>query len=378
MNDLSIREKRLNSNGERPLGKVYGGYTYFSEGDVLLAKITPCFENGKLGIAGGLKNGIGFGSSEFFVLRPDESVDSEFLFYFLCQDSVRDSGKRVMSGAVGHKRVPKEFIEQLPVPVPVLDEQKRIVAILDEAFAGIETAIANTEKNLANARELFSSYLSQTISRGLALSKQSDLEEFVKFIDYRGKTPKKVDSGLRLITAKNVRMGYLQRDPEEFVEPESYDSWMTRGIPREGDVLFTTEAPLGYACQLDTMSKVVFAQRIITLQPDRSVIDPAYLKYCLMSSPMQIRIHEKATGATASGIKASLLRKIQIPVPELTVQKEVVIKLEGLEQQCKSLEEITRQKLASLAELKQSLLQKAFSGELTAGRAEEEPESATA
>jgi len=79
------------------------------------------------------------------------------------------------------------------ISLPTFSEQKRIVAILDDAFAGIETAIANTEKNLANARELFSSYLSQTISRGLALSKQSDLEEFVKFIDYRGKTPKKGD-----------------------------------------------------------------------------------------------------------------------------------------------------------------------------------------
>ena len=263
------------------------------------------------------------------------------------------------------------------VPAPSLAEQKRIVAILDEAFAGIETAIANTEKNLDNARELFSSYLSQAIRRELELSKQSDLDQFVKFIDYRGRTPKKVDSGLRLITAKNVRMGYLQREPEEFVEPESYDAWMTRGIPREGDVLFTTEAPLGYACQLDTDSKVVFAQRIITLQPDRSVINPAYLKYALMSAPMQTRIHEKATGATASGIKASLLRKIQIPIPELSEQTEVVRRLEGLELQCNNLEKIHLEKLASLAELKQSLLQKAFSGELTADRTEREVESAT-
>jgi type I restriction enzyme, S subunit len=254
MNDLPIREKRLYLTSEKALGKVYGGYTYFADGDVLLAKITPCFENGKLGIARGLKNGIGFGSSEFFVLRPGNRVDPEFLFYFLCQDTFLNSMKRVMSGAVGHKRVPKEFIEALPLQLPTLQEQKRIVAILDEAFAGIETAIANTEKNLDNARELFNSYLSLAIRRGLELSKQSDLDQFVKFIDYRGRTPKKVDSGLRLITAKNVRMGYLQREPEEFVDPESYDSWMTRGIPGKGDVLFTTEAPLGYACQLDTDS----------------------------------------------------------------------------------------------------------------------------
>jgi type I restriction enzyme, S subunit len=92
---------------------------------------------------------------------------------------------------------------------------------------------------------------------------------------------------------------------------------------------------------------------------------------------MQNRIHEKATGATASGIKASLLRKIQIPTPELSEQTEVVKRLESLEQHCNNLEKIHLEKLTSLNELKQALLQKAFSGELTAERAEREVESAT-
>ena len=165
MNQLGIRQKDLHAIEQRLLGKVAGSYTYFADGDVLLAKITPCFENGKLGIASNLTNGVGFGSSEFIVFRPTKKINPEYLFYFLSQDSFRNSGANVMTGAVGHKRVPKEFIESYPLPLPPLPEQKRIVAILDEAFAGIEKAIANTEKTLANARELFDAYLESVFSQ---------------------------------------------------------------------------------------------------------------------------------------------------------------------------------------------------------------------
>ena len=151
------------------------------------------------------------------------------------------------------------------------------------------------------------------------------LEEVVRFIDYRGRTPKKTESGMRLITAKNVKMGYLQIEPREFVDPDIYSEWMTRGIPKKEDVLFTTEAPLGNVAQLDTAEKVVFAQRIIVMQPDREVLDPTFLKYLLLSGLMQKRIHEKGTGATVKGIKSQLLKKIPIPFPaSLADQKRIV------------------------------------------------------
>lgn len=368
MSDLGIREKGLKATEDRPLKTVSGSYTYFADGDVLLAKITPCFENGKLGIANDLTNGIGFGSSEFVVFRPNDSLDAEYLFYFLSQDSFRDAGASVMSGAVGHKRVPKEFIESCAIPLPPLPEQKRIVAILDEAFAGIATAVSNTEKNIANSRELFESYLNWVFSQRDGGWTSIPLEHHIKFIDYRGRTPTKTKQGLRLITAKNVRMGFLQREPEEFMSMDDYDRWMTRGIPQKGDVLFTTEAPLGLVCQLDTDDKVAFAQRIITMQPDREIIRPAYLAYVLRSPLVQSRIHENATGATATGIKASLLKKIHIPLVSVPKQEKIVALLDGIETSTKELEKTCLQKLTALAELKQSLLQKAFSGELTASK----------
>ena len=150
------------------------------------------------------------------------------------------------------------------------------------------------------------------------------LEKHIKFIDYRGRTPEKTPDGMRLITAKNVKMGFLQLEPREFVDPNIYERWMTRGIPKKDDVLFTTEAPLGNVAQLDTSEMVIFAQRVIILQPDRDVLNPTFLKYILLSRNLQLALQENATGATAKGIKASLLKKIQIPIPSLPEQQRIV------------------------------------------------------
>ena len=121
MNDLGDDAKTFEPRETRALADVEGSYTYFADDDVLLAKITPCFENGKLGIARNLKNGVGFGSSEFVVLRPNEGLDAEYLYYFLSRSCFREYGAQQMTGAVGHKRIPKEFVEQLQIPLPPLD-----------------------------------------------------------------------------------------------------------------------------------------------------------------------------------------------------------------------------------------------------------------
>ena len=253
-----------------------------------------------------------------------------------------------------------------------LPEQQRIVAILDEAFAAIATAKQNAGKNLQNARELFESYLQSVFanpSTKLGASpgdgwERCNLEDYIKFIDYRGRTPEKTESGMRLITAKNVRNGYLQIKPREYVHPSIYKTWMTRGIPKIGDVLFTTEAPLANVAQLDTEEKVVFSQRIIIFQPMPNKLDQTFLKYLLLSKPIQERIHVKSTGATVKGIKARWLKKIPIEFPALAEQRAIVAKLNALSAETKKLEAIYQQKLADLDELRKSVLQKVFNGDL--------------
>ncbi|WP_246439509.1 restriction endonuclease subunit S [Teredinibacter franksiae] len=301
------------------------------------------------------------------VLTPNpDFVELNYLKYILRGMDFVNSGSSIPQLTV-------PMIKDYQCALPPIHEQKRIVTILDQAFADIEKARANAEQNLKNARELFESYLQQVFSQRGEGWVESELFDHVKFIDYRGKTPKKTESGLRLITAKNVRMGYLRKAPEEYVAPESYDAWMTRGIPQKGDVLFTSEAPLANVAQLDTDEKVVFAQRLITMQPDRSILNEDFLKYLLMSPPIQKRILEKGTGATVTGIKASLLKKIPIEYPSsLKEQRKHVANLNRLDSYVKQLENVYFNKLKALDELKKSILQKAFSGELTKNKTSEE------
>jgi type I restriction enzyme S subunit len=305
--------------------------------------------------------------SSLAIVRPDvERIKPSFLKWVMKSPAFFNEAVGKKTG-VALRRIILLNLKSMPVPVPPLAEQQRIVAILDEAFAGIATAKANAEKNLQNARAIFKSHLQSVFIQPGPGWVETTIGQVIRFIDYRGKTPAKTASGLRLITAKNVKMGYLQETPREFVAPKSYSAWMTRGIPRRGDVLFTTEAPLANVAQLDTDEKVVFAQRIIIMQPDAAKLDGTFLKYLLLSQPVQQRIRAKGTGATVQGIKASLLKTIEIPFPKsLTEQEQIVEKLDVLSIETQRLESLYRRKLVELEALKKSLLHQAFTGELTA------------
>lgn len=137
-------------------------------------------------------------------------------------------------------------------------------------------------------------------------------------IDYRGKTPTKTTSGIPLITAKIVKGGRFT-EPDEFIAEDAYEQWMTRGIPMKGDIVLTTEAPLGEVAQLDGR-KVALAQRIITLRGKPGLLDNTYLKFILQSHLVQARLSGRASGSTVSGIKQSELRKVELPIPSWNEQ----------------------------------------------------------
>lgn len=140
-------------------------------------------------------------------------------------------------------------------------------------------------------------------------------------IDYRGKTPKKTESGVPLVTAKIVKDGYVQT-PTEFIAEDSYETWMVRGLPEVGDVVLTTEAPLGEAAQL-TDSNVALAQRIVTLRGKKGVLSNDYLLCAMQSNYVQHQLEARATGSTVKGIKQSELRKVILPVPPFEEQQRI-------------------------------------------------------
>ena len=144
-----------------------------------------------------------------------------------------------------------------------------------------------------------------------------------RLIDYRGKTPPKTNSGVRLITAKVVKGGQVHDEPAEYIAADFYDEWMRRGLPQKLDVLLTTEAPLGEVAILRDDARIALAQRIILLRAKPGLLDPLYLFYALQSDFGQGELKARASGTTVLGIKQSELRKVRIPIYPLPVQQRI-------------------------------------------------------
>jgi type I restriction enzyme S subunit len=148
-------------------------------------------------------------------------------------------------------------------------------------------------------------------------------------IDYRGKTPRKTAAGVPLITAKVVKGGRIET-PDEFIDASEYDEWMRRGLPQVGDVVITTEAPLGEVAQLSE-SRIALAQRLILLRGKPGLLDNTYLKYLLMSDELQKQLVSRASGTTVVGIKQSELRRVTLSLPPIDEQQATAAVLGALD-----------------------------------------------
>ena len=173
-------------------------------------------------------------------------------------------------------------------------------------------------------------------------------------IDYRGKTPRKSSFGIPLITAKIVKGGRIL-EPTEFIPYEDYDERMQRGIPKAGDVVVTTEAPLGEVGQLDNR-KLSVGQRLITLRGKIGLLDNTYLKYLMMSEFVQNQLLARATGTTVFGIKQAELRKIELVIPPLPTQRRIADILSALDDKI----ELNHQTNATLEAISQTIFKEWF------------------
>ena len=173
-------------------------------------------------------------------------------------------------------------------------------------------------------------------------------------IDYRGKSPEKTTFGVPLVTAKIVKGGRIEK-PEEFIAEADFDDWMRRGMPQPGDIVMTTEAPLGEVAQLDGR-KVALAQRVITLRGKPNVLDNTFLKFLLQSNSVQEELRSRGTGTTVVGIRQSELRKVSLTLPPLAEQKAIAAVLGALDDKI----ELNRRMNATLETMARALFQSWF------------------
>ena len=368
MEDLGIDQKFLNPRRTRDLAEVSGSYTYFADGDVLLAKITPCFENGKLGIARNLTNGVGFGSSEYIVLRPTPALDAEFLYYFLARPEFRAEGARSMKGAVGHKRVTKEFVESYLIPVPPLPEQQRIVAILDEAFEGIATAKANAEKNLLNARELFETCHEAAFTRAREESNEQRLGDIASFRNGINYTKQSKGSSVRIIGVRNFKNYFWA--PTDDLESVTLDGDLSASdTVEEGDILSVRSNGnlelIGRCILIGKFTGPVthsgFTIRIRLHCRDSL---PQYICQVLKSRGVRRKLVDGGTGLNIKSLNQGMLSELVIPLPAIEMQQRLVDEIESIADSTAELADVAIRKLATLDELKRSLLHQAFTGAL--------------
>ncbi|MDS1119575.1 restriction endonuclease subunit S [Klebsiella pneumoniae] len=192
------------------------------------------------------------------------------LYYFRCIEpwlSTQGTGSTF-------KAISGQFIKELKAPLPSFAEQKIIAEKLDILLAQVDSTKARLEQIPQILKRFRQAVLSAAVSGALTNAWRKNKEyqydslelgTLAKFIDYRGKTPTKTDSGIPLITAKNIRQGYISKEPREYIAEADYEKWMTRGIPSVGDVLITTEAPMGYIANINIEGKFALAQRAICL-----------------------------------------------------------------------------------------------------------------
>ena len=267
--------------------------------------------------------------------------------------------------------------------VPPHSEQRAIAAFLDRETAKIDALVAKKERLIELLQEKRTALISDAVTKGLDPDvplKDSGVEWLggipahwevkqlnrvvTRFVDYRGKTPEKVPFGVPLVTAKNIKNQMIDfSESQEYIREELYPLWMVRGFPELGDVVVTTEAPLGESAQI-TDTKVALAQRIILLKADKDKVTNEYLKYHFVGDSGYCELQTRATGSTAIGIKASHIKASLITIPPIIEQRVIAAFLDRETAKIDALIAKVREVINHLKELRTALISAAVTGKI--------------
>jgi type I restriction enzyme S subunit len=269
------------------------------------------------------------------------------------------------------------------LPLPNKTEQTQIARFLDHETAKIDALIREQEHLIALLQEKRQAVISHAVTKGLDPNvpmKDSGVEwlgevpehwlvagfkkHLEPIVDYRGKTPTKTESGVFLVTARNIKNGVIDYSlSQEFISESDYEEVMRRGAPKIGDVLFTTEAPLGEVAQIDDET-IALAQRIIKFRGLPDFIDNAYLKLFLQSSPFQQGLMTFATGSTALGIKSDRLGYLRQLIPPISEQQKIVISVSQETKRYEQLMTAAKEGIEFMRERRSALISAAVTGKI--------------
>lgn len=365
----------VSTTGEVDVSRTISGdgvknYSVFQNRDVLFAKITPCMENGKGGIVDDLKNGFGAGSTEFIVIRPDEqNVISEWIQLFLSQSSYRLECKNHMTGSAGQKRVPPTFIAGTVIPVPSVDEQRRIVFRIEEMFSELDNSVSTlqkTKEQLAVYRQasITSAYPVMTKENTKKLSEISDITGGIT----KGRDLKQAETiFLPYLRVANVQNGFL--DLTEIKEIELKADEKEKYLLKKGDVLYTEGGDrdkLGRGTVWnEEIPDCVHQNHVFRARVDKSIAIPEYVAYWSMGSYARTYFFRKGKQTVnLASINKTVLSNLELPIPDLATQEKVLAEIESRLSVCDSIEHTVDTALQQAEAMRQSILKQAFEGRL--------------
>jgi len=319
MADLGENSMRFTPKETKRIGELGASYTYFVDGDVLLSKVTPCFENGKAGVAKGLVNSVGFGSSEFYVLRPSDRVLAEYIYFCVTSRTFREPAIAQMTGTGGLQRVPRTYVEQFKIPLPPLDVQKEIVA-----------EIEGYQKVINGARAVVDSYRPH-----IAIHPEWPMVELGGVCSFAsGGTPSKVNEAYWIgeipwVSAKDLKADEIHDAAMHVSEAAVAESGTQ--IAAVGSLLILVRGmglangvPIG-----EVMKPCAFNQDLKALLPNTAIVTTRFLAFALRQQEGQFRkILETAAHGTLK-INSDDLRQIKIPLPPLGDQQAIVAAIEA-------------------------------------------------
>lgn len=376
----------------RKWGEVKKGYTHFQDGDVLLAKITPCFENGKGGLVAGLPNGVGAGSTEYFVSRPLEGhILPEYLLAYLKTPAFMSDGATQMTGSVGHKRVPKEFLLESQIPLAPIAEQKRIADKLEAVLGRVDACRARLDRVPALLKRFRQSVLAAATSGKLTeewrmkngVNDEWDAVEIGSLMESKprnGYSPKAVDfeTPVRSLTLTATTSGRFRGEHSKFINEEISPSSHLWLVP--GDILIqraNTIEYVGVSAIFDgSPSKFIYPDLMMKCRANDQTTT-GFLYLLLQSDPVRTHFRNNATGTAGNMPKINQGTVISAPVtlPTPPEQQEIVRRVEALFALADRIEARLAVLRKTADRLTPSVLAKAFRGELVPQDPKDEPAS---
>jgi type I restriction enzyme, S subunit len=376
----SITADDIKDDGPYP---VYGGNGLRGYTD----RFTHDGEYALIGRQGALCGNINYAKGEFWasehavVVAPREEIAVHWLGELL-----RAMELNQYSVSAAQPGLSVETIAALRVPIPPLKEQRAIADYLDRETARLDALVEAKERMLGLLAEKRRALITRAVTRGLdsgaglrdsgipwlgEIPKHWRLAGFTKYlrslVDYRGKTPEKSADGVFLVTARNIRSGYIDYAvSEEYVEAAEYEDAMRRGKPKLGELLITTEAPLGQAAIVDR-EDIALAQRVIKLDYEPQVLLNAFVLQWILAAPFQYQLSSLATGSTALGIKGERLHMLRTAIPPVSEQHEILAHIAAETSTLEKVRLATARTVKLLKERRAALIAAAVTGQIDVG-----------